>query len=113
MVTETKTTFDQLVEAGSDYETLTKFIEAVVAELSKSADKVYSLKVEKSLHSISISFRNETENFNLNYDRNSDTLAVVSNRYLGKKWIFNNDGRPASSNTDDTLADIVHLNFGF
>ena len=113
MTTETKTTFEHLVEAGKDYETLTNFIEAVVAELGKSADKVYSLKVEKSHHSISISFRNETENFNLNYDRNSETLELISNRYLGKKWIFNNNGTPTSSTTDETLADIVHLNFGF
>ena len=113
MATETKTTFEHLVEAGKDYETLTNFIEAVVAQLNKSADKVYSLKVERSHHSISISFRNEIENFNLNYDRNSEALELVSNRYSGKKWAFNSDGLPVSSTTDETLADIVHLNFGF
>ena len=110
---EDKTTFDHLIEAGNDYKTLTDFIEAVVKELKKSAKKVHSLEVEKSHHLISISFRNETENFNLNYDRSSGTLEIISNRYSGKKWAFNSDGMPNSSTTDETLADIVHLNFGF
>ena len=62
-MSDDRTTFDHLIEAGKDYETLITFIKAVVTELGKSAAKVCSLKVERSHHSISISFRNETENF--------------------------------------------------